>query len=84
MVSKVIFIVGVNHPLFNKPVRAEIIPEKCGFNGKRIYARTIKPVHYRKNPKGILCYDKDHRFIGYKSTPAYDEIWEGYVESIVK
>lgn len=78
MIKTVIFSVGVKHPLYNKPVRAEIISENCGFDRRQTYARTIKPVHYWKDPKGILIFDENHRHIGYKSRPAYDEIWEGY------
>lgn len=78
MIKTVIFSVGVKHPLYNKPVRAEIISENCGYDRRQTYARTIKPVHYRKDPKGILIFDENHRHIGYKSRPAYDEIWEGY------
>lgn len=78
MIANVIFNVGIKHPLYNKPVCAEIISNKCGFDGRQIYARTIKPVHFRKDPKGFLVYDANNHFIGFKTRPAYDEIWEGY------
>lgn len=78
----VIFSVGVAHPLYNKPVKAKITGIG-GYNGKCILCETIEPVHHDENPHGILRYDKYDRFIGYETTPAYDEIWEGWIEKIV-
>ena len=84
MIATVIFSVGVKHPLYNKPVRAEIICENCGYDRRQTIARTIKPVHYRKNPKGILVFNENHQFIGFKPTPAHDEIFEGYCNIVNK
>lgn len=81
-VRKVIFSVGVAHPLYNKEVEAEIISENMGYNGKCVYARTIKPVYYPRNEKGILVYNKHGKLIGYKPTEAYEEIWKGYCDLV--
>ena len=78
----VIFSVGVAHPLYNVPTEAEVI-NIGGYNGRCILCKTLKPFHYEENPHGILRYDKYDRFIGYETTPAYDEIWEGWIEKIV-
>ena len=78
----VIFSVGVAHPLYNKVVKARVTMIG-GYNGKCIEAETIEPVHHDENPHGILCYDKYYRFIGYETTPAYDEVWNGWIEKIV-
>lgn len=78
MKTKVIFSVGVKHPLYNKPVLAEVISTESGYDGRQIYAKTVKPVHYREDKHGILCYDANNHFTGYKTRPAFDEIYEGY------
>jgi hypothetical protein len=81
-VVNVIFSVGYEHPLFNKPVKGKITMIG-GYNGKCIEAETLELVHYNDNPHGLLCYDKYGNFIGYETKPAYDEIWTGWIEKIV-
>lgn len=83
MKAEVIFFVGVKHPLYKKPVLAEVISTKCGYDGRQTYAKTVKPVHYREDKHGILCYDAHNHFTGYKTRPAFDKIYEGYC-TIVK
>lgn len=83
MKAMVIFSVGVAHPLYEKAVMAEIISSSCGYDGKQIYAKTVEEVYYPEDKKGILVYDKKGKFIGYEVRPAFSEIWEGYVESVV-
>ena len=78
-IKKVIFSVGVKHPLYNREVKAEIISENAGYNGKCIYARTIEPVYYPKDDEGLLVF-KNGKFIGYKPKEAHTEIWQGYCE----
>ncbi len=81
MKANVIFYVGEKHPLYNKPVLAEIISNECGYDGRQTYATTIEQVHYPADEKGIFCFKGD-RFIGYKEKPAYDEIYSGYCEIV--
>lgn len=82
-IKKVIFSVGIAHPLYNKSVDAYIESENCGYDRRRIYAHTVEPVHYPEDPQGLLVYKGD-KFIGYKTKPAYSEVWQGYVDKIVK
>lgn len=80
-IKKVIFNVGVAHPLYNKEVDAEIISENTGYDGRCVYARTIAPVYYPRNEEGILLY-KNGEFVGYKPSEAHEEIYEGYCELV--
>lgn len=82
MIKKVIFHVGVAHPLYQKEVEAEIISENTGYDKKRTYARTIEKVYYPKDDKGLLVF-KNGKFIGYEPREAYEKIHEGYC-SLVK
>lgn len=82
-VVNVIFSVGVVHPLYNKAVKARITIAGGGYNGKCIEAETIEPVHHPENPKGILVFDKNWNFSRYKTSPAFDEVWCGWVEKII-
>lgn len=82
MVKTVIFSVGVEHPLYKKPVLAEIESTTAGYNKKCIYGHTVKPVHWNENPKGILVFKGD-KFVGYKTRPACDKIHEGFIEKVV-
>lgn len=79
----VVFSVGPAHPIYNKEVEA-IIDFVGGYDGRQIHAHTVEEVHHPADPEGIYCYNKQGKFIGYKERPAYDEIWEGYVEKIIK
>ena len=81
-VVNVIFSVGVAHPLYKKVVKAKIT-RIGGYNGKCIEAETLETVHHPENPVGIFVYDKNWNFIGYKTAPAYDEIWNGWVDEII-
>lgn len=77
----VVFSVGAAHPIYNTPVEA-IVDFVGGYNGKQIHAHTVNPVHHPENPKGLLVYNEGC-FVGYETKPAYDQIWEGYIEKIV-
>ena len=79
----VVFNVGVAHPIYNKEVEA-IVDFVGGYDGRQIHAHTVEKVHHPENPEGILRYGKNGRFLGYEKTAAYDEIWEGYVERVIK
>ena len=79
----VVFSVGVEHPLYKKEVEA-IVDFIGGYDGKQIHCHTVEPVHYPEDPKGIYVYDRNDNFIGYKNREAYDEIWEGYIDELVK
>ena len=79
----VVFSVGVAHPIYNKEVEA-VIDFVGGYDGRQIHAHTVEAVHHPENPEGILVYGKNGKFLGYKTTPAYDKIWEGYVERVIK
>lgn len=81
MITTVIFSVGEKHPLYNKPVRAEIIHTECGYDKRQVYAKTVKPVHYPEDKQGLLCYDNGH-FKGFKTRPAYDAIHEGFCKIV--
>lgn len=79
----VVFSVGPAHPIYNKEVEA-IVDFVGGYDGRQIHAHTVKEVHHPVNPKGTLVYSKNGRFLGYEETAAYDEVWEGYVERVIK
>lgn len=80
-VVTVIFATGPAHPLYNKPTRARI-NGIGGYNGKCISAVTLVPVHHPADPKGIFVYDENDNFLRYEMRPAFDKIWEGWVERI--
>ena len=82
--AKVIFNVGVSHPLYNKVVEAKIITRSGGYNGRCIEAETIKEVYHPSDPKGIICFDKNYNIIGYKEREAFSKIWRGWVKEIVE
>ena len=82
-VVKVIFSVGPKHPIYNKEVDA-VIDFIGGYDGHQVHAHTVEPVHHPADPEGIYCYTDDGKFIGFKERAAYDEIWEGYVEQVIK
>lgn len=82
MITEVIFSVGEKHPLYNKPVRAEIISTECGYDKRQVYAKTVKPVHYPEDKHGLLCYDANNHFKGFKTRPAYNAIHEGYCKIV--
>lgn len=79
----VVFSVGPAHPIYNKEVEA-VIDFVGGYDGRQIHAHTVEEVHHPADPKGILVYGKNRRFLGYKERAAYDKIWEGYVEQVIK
>lgn len=83
VIKKVIFSVGVAHPLYNKVVDAYIHTECGGYNGRCVYAETVEEVYYPEDPKGIRVYDENNRFLRYKTRPAKSEIWKGYCDCIV-
>ena len=76
-IRKVIFSVGIKHPLYEKAVEAEILTENGGYNGKSIYAKAIEPVNFPRDEKGLLVF-RDGKLVGFKPREAYTEIWEGY------
>lgn len=78
-IKKVIFCVGPAHPLYQKPVLAEI-QTGYGYNGKQIYGKTIGKVYYPENPKGTFRFDKDGKFLGYVVAEACCEYHEGYCD----
>lgn len=80
-IKKVVFSVGVNHPLYNKEVEAEIISEHTGYDGNQVYARTVKPVYWPEDEKGILVYEHG-KFVGYEKKEAHEEIHKGYCELV--
>ena len=78
----VIFSTGTAHPLYKKPTLARI-NGIGGYNGKCVSAVTLEPVYYPEDPKGILVFDKNGNFLQYKVRPAFEKIWDGWVEDIV-
>lgn len=82
--AKVIFSVGVKHPLYNKVVDATIITRSGGYNGKCIEAVTNEKVYHPKDEKGIFVFDNYGNITGYKEREAFSEKWEGFVERIVE
>ena len=82
--AKVIFNVGVGHPLYNKVVDAEIITRSGGYNGQMIEAITIEEVDFPSDPQGIMHFDANYNIIGYSEREAYSEKWRGWVSKIVK
>ena len=81
--AKVIFEVGVSHPLYNKVVDAKIITRSGGYNGKCIEAVTTEEVHFPSDPQGIIHFDANYNIIGYSERKAYSEKWRGWVSKIV-
>lgn len=81
-VVKVIFSTGPAHPLYKKPTLARI-NGIGGYNGKCVSAVTLKPVYHPEDPKGIRVFDNDGNFIRYEVRPAFEKIWDGWVEEIV-
>lgn len=77
---RVIFSVGIAHPLYNKVVDAEITMIG-GYNGKCIEAKTIEPVHHPEDPEGIFVY-KNNKLVGCKARSAFDAIHTGWVEEV--
>jgi hypothetical protein len=82
--AKVIFSVGVKHPLYNKVVDATIITRNGGYNGKCIEAITNEEVYHPKDEKGIFVMNKCGDIVGYKERAAFSEKWQGWVEEIVE
>lgn len=82
--AKVIFNVGVAHPLFNKVVEAEIITRSGGYNGRCIEAITKEEVFFPSDPQGIFVMNQYGDIVGYKERPEYKEKWEGWVKKIVE
>lgn len=82
--AKVIFSVGVEHPLYNKVVEASIITRSGGYNGKCIEAITNEEVYYPSDAKGIFVMNEYGDIIGYKEKKAYSEKWQGWVQEIVE
>jgi hypothetical protein len=82
-VVNVVFSTGDKHPLSNKVVPARITLIG-GYNGKCIEAETLKPVHHPEDPKGILVFNKNGKFLRYEVRPAYDKVWKGWVDKVIK
>jgi hypothetical protein len=82
--AKVIFSVGVKHPLYNKVVEATIIRRNCGYNGKCIEAITNEEVYHPSDPQGIFVMNKNGDIVAYKEREAYSEKWQGWVQEIVE
>lgn len=81
-VVTVIFSVGPAHPIHNVPTRA-IITRIGGYNGRCVECTTVEPVHHPEDPEGISVFDKDWNFLHFKTRPAFDEVWCGWIDSIV-
>lgn len=82
--AKVIFNVGVNHPLYNKVVEAEIITRNGGYNKRTIEAITKEEVYHPSDPKGIFVMNNYGDIVGYKERAAFSEKWKGWVKEIVE
>lgn len=82
--AKVIFSVGVKHPLYDKVVDATIITRSGGYNGKCIEAITNEEVYHPKDEKGIFVFDNYGNITGYKEREAFSEKWQGLVLRIVE
>jgi hypothetical protein len=82
--AKVIFSVGVEHPLYNVVVNANIITTNCGYNHNCVIAETIEGVYYPSNPKGLLVFNSNGELVGYRERKPFSEKWRGYVEKIIE
>ena len=82
--AKVIFNVGVNNPLYNKVVEAEIITRNGGYNKRTIEAITKEEVYHPSDPKGIFVMNNYGDIVGYKERAAFSEKWKGWVKEIVE
>ena len=81
-VVTVIFSTGPAHPLYKKPTLARI-NGIGGYNGKCVSAETLEPVYHPEDPEGLLVFDDNANFLRYEVRPAFEKIWDGWVEEIV-
>ena len=72
------FSVGKAHPLYGKTVKAEVLSENCGFDGRQIYARTLDEVLFEGMETYV--YDRNGKFLRTETVPSYMKKWEGYIE----
>lgn len=82
--AKVIFNVGVKHPLYNKVIEATILTRSGGYNRKTIEAITKEDVLFPSDPKGLFVMNDFGDIIGYKERPSYTDKWHGWVKEIVE
>lgn len=82
--AKVIFNVGVKHPLYNKVVEATIITRSGGYNGKCIEAITNEEVYHPSDPQGVFVMNEYGDIIAYKERAAFSKKWQGWVKEIVE
>lgn len=68
--------VGVDHPLYNKVVRCEVLADNTGFDGRQTYVRTVDEVVF-DNLKA-LRFDKKGRFVKYELLPPRYEKVEAF------
>lgn len=69
------------HPLYQKPVMAEI-RTGCGYDGRQVYGKALEKVFWPEDPQGLWLYDKHNRFIGYRTTEAHYDYYEGYCDIV--
>ena len=71
------FSVGKAHPLYGKTVKAEVISENCGYDGKQVYARTVEDVLFTNRHANVY---KDGKFVKEEKLSDIRKKWEGYIE----
>lgn len=72
------FSVGKAHPLYGKTVKAEVLSENCGYDGRQIYARTVDDVLFEGMEANV--FDRNGKFLRTEKVPSYAKKWEGYIE----
>ena len=79
-IRSVRFSTGVDHPIHNKYVPAIITHVHAGYDGNHIDAKTLNPVHWPEAPDGLITCDRQGN-PKFSTRPAFDEVWEGWVET---
>ena len=74
------FSCGKNHPLFNLPVEAEILP-CCGYDRMQVDGTTISRIYFPENDKGYAVFNKGE-LVCFRKSPAYVKHHNGYVSEI--
>ena len=83
-VVNVVFKTGPAHPLFDKVVPARINEVNAGCYGDGIWAETLEPVYHPEDPKGIHVFDNKGKYLRSEFRPAFEKIWEGWVDKVIK
>lgn len=68
--------VGEAHPLYNKTVALYVVNDRCGYDGKQTYVKTVDKVTFTNQ---IAFVFKNGRMTGIKDLPDTEEYVEGWL-----